>query len=454
MIDRRDLIRTLALASLAAGTPGLLAACSEDGGSSGGGGGGGGGAEPGDLRLVSADVPRSDGLADAVPDVTAALQRLAGRLYGELSSGDGNLALSPYSIAVALAMTVNGAGGETAQEMLDVLNAPPANARAGSYLTVGRYNGGLNALTKELEGLAGPKKRADGSEAEIALDAANQLFGQHDTPWTKAFLAVLAREYAAGMRTVDFAAATEAARTAINDWTAKQTHDRIPEIIPPRVLDALTRLVLVNAIYLKAPWETEFEQSLTRPRPFHGTGETFDVDTMTGHPPAHVTSGDGWRAARIPYAGRELAMTIVLPDEGRLGEVEAAMTEGGLAEMLAEGQLAELDLRLPKWKFRSDSPLKDVLAALGMPTAFDPQRADFLGMTDDDLQLFIKAVLHQAFIAVDEEGTEAAAATAVVVNDVSAPLYQPFHVDRPFHFAIHDVAHGTPLFLGRVVDPR
>ncbi len=440
MITRRDTLRVLALLSLAAGTPGLLSACGSDEGDSRGHGDV---ASNDDLRLVSADVDRAAGLPEAVPDVVASLQQLAGRLYGELAAEDGNLALSPYSIAVALAMTANGAGGKTLAEMREVLGADD----------LARYNGGLNALTQSLEGLAGTKERGDGSTAELALDTANQLFGQHDTPWTKAFLEVLAREFGAGMRTVDFEAATEAARELINAWTADQTHDRIPEIIPPGVLDALTRLVLVNAIYLKAPWEEPFEEQLTESRPFHVPSGSVAVDTMTGHPFATVTRGDGWQAARLLYAGGEVAMTIVLPDDGRLADVEASIAQGGLDAITANGKSMQLDLRLPKWTFRSDLPLKETLVALGMPTAFSENDADFLEMTDDDLFLYISAVLHQAFIAVDEEGTEAAAATAVVMSETSAPIYESFHVDRPFLFVIHDVEHSTPLFIGRVTDP-
>lgn len=234
MITRRDAVRLLALLSAAAAAPGALAACSPDGGS----GGGGSEATRDKLRLVSSDVSRGAGRPEEIGDVASALHRLGGRLYGELIAEAGNVALSPYSIAVALAMTANGARGATAAEMQAVLGAPD--------LAV--YNGGLNALTQSLEKLAGIHEQPDGSKVEIELAAANALFGQHDTPWTNAFLEVLAREYDAGMRTVDFERATEAARTLINEWTAEQTHDRIPEILPQGVIDAMTRLVLVNAL--------------------------------------------------------------------------------------------------------------------------------------------------------------------------------------------------------------
>lgn len=167
-----------------------------------------------------------------------------------------------------------------------------------------------------------------------------------------------------------------------------------------------------------------------------------------------MSRGKGWRAARLPYAGRTLTMTLVLPDPGRLRQVEQQVTSGGLAEVLAVGRDAMLDLRLPRWTFRSQSALKRALQQLGMRTAFDAEAADFRPMTEDDLHLYVSAVLHEGFVAVDEDGTEAAAATAVVISTTSsAPVTEPFHVDRPFLFVIHDVKHGTPLFLRRVDDP-
>ena len=442
MLTRRDILRALTLLTAAGAVPSALVACSADDGRGQAGDDRG---VKGELGLVSSELARGAGLPEAIPDVVRAMQQFAGGLYGELSGTPGNLALSPYSVAMALGMTVNGAAGGTAKQMREVLGTGD----------LARFNGGMNALDSAIEGLAGKQKREDGSTAELALATANQLFGQGSTPWSEEFLDVLAREFGAGMRTVDFIEATEEARTLINEWTAAQTRDRIPEIIPEDVLDAMTRLVLVNAIYLKAPWEVPFEKTLTELRTFHteGTGRA-SVETMTGHPSASVARGDGWQAARLPYAGSTLAMTIVLPDAGRLGEVESSVTDGGLGQFLAPGPRSLLDLRLPRWTFRTQSPLNDVLIALGMPLAFDQAKADFLPMTTNDTFLYISAVLHEAFIAVDEEGTEAAAATAVVMSETSLPQYVPFHVDRPFLFVIHDVEHGTPLFLGRVHDPR
>ena len=402
-------------------------------------------ANPGPIELVSSDVDRASGSADAVPDAIAALHDLGAGLYGQMGAKEGNLALSPYSVAVALAMTQNGARGQTLAEMTDVLGGvDPA-----------RLNGGFNALTSYVESLAGTKEKLDGEKGEIALRAANQLFGEQTTTFEKPFLDTLAREYGAGLQAVDFKGDYEGARVAINDWTAERTEDRIEDLIPPGVLNTLTRLVLVNALYLKAPWEQPFENEITEDRDFHLVdGSTVSVPTMTMQTRGGLLlgSGDGWQALQIPYAGRELAMTIVLPAEGRLADVETAVVGAGLPAMLESVRPAEVAVSLPRWTFRTDSPLKETLTALGMSAAFDDKLADFSGMTTEE-QLFIAAVLHQAFIAVDEEGTEAAAATAVVAQAESMPQYVPFTADRPFLFVIHDVEHGTPLFLGRVSDP-
>ena len=434
-MTRRDVLRLAVLAAIA--SP-LAAACGD----------GGGNRKTGtttEMKLVKSDLRRSAGEPDAIPEVVAGLHGLAGGLYGSLAAEQGNLALSPYSVAVALGMTLPGAGGRTAAEMRDVLGVT----------SDARFHDGLNALTAYIEGLAGPQDRTDGSKAELGLDAANQLYGQEGVGWERDFLDLLAREYGAGLRIVDYQSAHEQARVLINDWVAGRTHDRIPELIPAGVLDGLTRLVLVNALYLKAPWEVPFEKSLTESAPFHRPdGSSINVDTMVQPLLTTTTArGDGWQAARLPYAGRTLAMTLLLPDPGRMREVERWLTSGGLADVLSAGEPAMLELRLPKWTFRTQAPLNGVLQELGMRTAFEPHEADFRPMTREDLDLYVSAVLHECFVAVDEEGTEAAAATAVVMRETSAPVTEPFHVDRPFLFVIHDVEHGTPLFLGRVDDP-
>jgi serpin B len=444
MMTRRAVLHGLSLAGLAVGGGAFLTACGSDP-STGPGSPSSEPLAPAGIDLVSSDVERAAGMPEAVPEAVRSLHALGGGLYGQLAPTTDNLALSPYSVAVALAMTQSGARGATRDEMLAVLASNDGD----------RLNGGLNALTQHVESLAGAQEREDGSKAEIALRAANTLFGEATTEFEPEFIDTLARDYGAGLHRVDFKTAFEAARVAINDWTAKRTEGRIEDLIPEGVLNTLTRLVLVNALYLKAPWEQTFAKALTEDRDFHLTdGSTAQVPTMQLETRSGLLgSGDGWQALQLPYAGRKLAMTIVLPDEGRLADVEAELLAGGMPAMVDSVRPAEVAITLPKWTFRTQAPLKKTLTALGMPTAFEAGKADFSAMTKE-APLFIAAVLHQTFIAVDEEGTEAAAATAVVGQEESMPMYVPFTADRPFLFVIHDTELGAPLFLGRVADPR
>ena len=429
MLTRRDTLRALGAAGVAAP---LLTAC--------------GHAEravapsPGGIRLVGADVTRSPGDPAAVADAVAAIAAFTGDLWDTLP-GDDNLALSPYSIAVALAMTANGAVGTTRQQMLDVLHVD----------SLATYNRALAALTQEIEALAGPVTLYDGSHGAIALDSADALFGDAATTWQQAFLTVLAKEYGAGMHTVDWRHATEAARHAVNDWTSARTHDRIPQILPPGSVDVLTRLVLVNALYFKAPWQVPFDKGATHDRPFHradGTPTTAPMMTAEVGVASYV-SGPGWEGARLPYVDRTLAMTLALPHPG-------ADRPPALGDLLAHGLVAggtpDVELTMPRWTYRVATDLVQPLQRLGMERAFTGG-ADFSAMTTD-AELAVSDVLHQTFVAVDEDGTEAAAATAVVMRETAMPVTRHRLVlDRPFLFVIHDTAHGTPLFVGRVADP-
>ncbi|MBF4764098.1 serpin family protein [Nocardioides islandensis] len=437
MPTRRDVLRLIGLAALATSVS-SLAACGGDRTSH---------AE--DVDLVSSDVERTPGDPAVIAPVVAVMHRLGGGLYGGLAGTPGNLALSPYSVAVALAMTANGAVGATAGEMAHVLGLDIAD------LDLAAYNGGLGALTQAVEALAITEERPGDEPAVIKLDSANALFGDKATPWRPAYLDTLAASYGAGMRVVDWAGATEAGRVAVNAWTAEQTHDRIPEILPPGSVDALTKLVLVNALYFKAPWQTTFEEHATADLPFHvDGGDPVDVPTMRGTlMGAGYAEVDGCRVVRLPYYGGTLAMTVLLPEDLASFE-EQQVAPGNLATYIANVSSTAVSLSLPKWTFRPASDLAEVLGALGMPTAFDPSAADFSGMTEDADGLCITDVAHQAWIAVDEAGTEAAAATAVAVGGTSMPETVPLVVDRPFLFVIHDVEHGTPLFVGRVTDPR
>ncbi|HWJ08260.1 MAG TPA: serpin family protein [Nocardioides sp.] len=443
MIDRRDTLRLGLLALALAGGARGLAACATDDEP---GPPPTGAEDPDGIELVSSDVDRAAGDTTALDGVVGGLRLFAGELHSRLAAEPGNLVLSPYSIAIALGMTLVGASGRTAREMEELLHA----AALGD-----RWHKGLNAVTAATDALAGEQERADGSTATIELATANQLFGQQGVAWEADFLDLIAKEYGAALRGVDFASAPEEARVLINAWVEQQTADRIVDLVPEGIIDPSTRLVLVNAIHLKAPWEHPFEKALTAPGTFHRLdGSTVSADLMR-RPDVEGgwVVGDGFRAAVLPYAGGALAMTVVLPDDGLLPLVEDTLAKSGYGPVLAgRATPATVDLTLPRWSFRTAVPLKEVLQSMGMRAAFG-DGADFTSMTEEDLDLVVAEVLHQGFIAVDEEGTEASAATAVVMAETSAPVAEVLVVDRPFLFLIHDVAHGTPLFVGRVTDP-
>ena len=338
---------------------------------------------------------------------------LAARLYAAVSAEAGNLAISPHSVAVALTLAAYGARGRTRDEIEAVV------AGAGQPVEGGEW---------------------------VELSSANRLFGQQGLAWQPDLQELLT--------VVDYAD-SDAARAVINGWTSERTHGRIPEIVPDGVLDEETLLVLVNALYLQAAWADPFHETSTADADFHlADGTVVQVPTMLGHVGAQVGAGDGWRSARLPYVGGTLAMTVVLPDPGRLADVEALVAERDWSAVLDAPSHDRLELRLPRFTVRAGARLGELLAALGMPTAFTDD-ADFSGFTIDE-PLKISEVLHEAFVAVDEEGTEAAAATAVAMQRAGSMPQPPvpFVVDRPFLFAIHTSSAATPLFVGRVVDPR
>lgn len=394
--------------------------------------------------MARSEMARAGADVAALPAVVQALHGFSAALYRQFAQRSGNLVCSPYSVAVALAMTRNGARSSTATEMDRVLHAPP----------LAELNSGLNALTQRLDSRAGDRKRADGSTARVSLAAANSLWGQQGTLWEQAFLDTLASEYGAGMQVVDYAAGADGARQAINTWTSERTAGKIPQLVPAGVLDELTRLILVNAIHLKAPWEEPFAKEQTQRAAFtRADGSPVTVPMMSKLvKSARYATGPGWQAVELRYAGSQLAMAVVVPDQGQLATVQRGLDGAGLSRLLAGLRPSPVALSMPRWTFRTRAALGEVLGALGMPTAFT-ERADFSGMTAQE-SVVIAAVLHEAFIAVDEEGTEAAAATAVAMSLTSAPP-PPLRitVDRPFMFVIHDVETATPLFVGRVDDP-
>lgn len=405
-------------------------------------------------RRAAQTVTRSDATrAKADPEarlaVEPALTAFTLDLYHQVAVADaGNIVCSPLSVAKALGMTVQGAAGTTATEMLSVLHAQDAAALAA----------GLNTVDLQLASRAGTFTDP-AAVGEIALAIANSLWGQAGLTWEPAFLDVLARDFGTGMLSTDFAAEPEASRVLINDWVADRTNDRIEDLVPTGVIDQGTRLVLVNAVYFAAPWSEPFDPARTTSGPFTRLdGSVIDVALMQASVPATFAQGAGWSAVDLAYADGRLAMAVIVPDPGRFTEIENSVDSAWLTSLL--GALAGTDrqgrvsLSLPRWTTRSSLDLSQSLKALGMPTAFSG--ADFSRMTVD-ADLAIDAVQHQGFIAVDEAGTEAAAATAVVMAEVSAPADDHvLRVDRPFIYVIHDntdPATATPLFIGRVSDP-
>ncbi|MGB9377777.1 MAG: serpin family protein [Mycobacteriales bacterium] len=394
--------------------------------------------------MTMSGIARAAADPAALPTAAAVVRHLGADLFGALAERAGNLALSPYSVAAGLAMTRNGARGETAAEIDRVLQSPgPAD-----------LNSGFNALTGHLDGRAGPVRRTDGSAAEVALQSANSLWGQRGIGWAGPFLDDMAAYYGAGLRLVDFGADPADAAAAVNTWAAARTAGRIAHLVPAGALDASTRLLVVNAVHFKAPWEEPFDAAATRPAQFtRPDGSTVTVPMMGKlMKRARYASGPGWQAVDLPYAGSRLAMAVVVPDLGHLAVVRRSLDGAGLADLLAALRPAAVAFDLPRFTFRTRCALGEHLGALGMHSAFT-DRADFSGLTETD-KVMIDAVLHEAFIAVDEEGTEASAATAVMIGLTSA-LADPLRVsaDRPFLFVVHDIETATPLFLGRVEDP-
>ena len=383
-------------------------------------------------------------------------------LYRKLATDDANLCLSPDSIENALAMTFAGADGKTREEMARVLHFPPNDDA---------IHGSFGALQHQLEEMAAKSakqiadsKERGGAQQPIVITIANRLFAQKGYDFREKFLALVKERYGAPLEPLDFAKDAAGATQRLNAWVLEQTRNRIRDLIPAGALDATTRLALVNAIYLKAPWAKPFLKGSTTPQPFHVRGgESVNVPTMNGLINCGYAKRDGFIAVTLPYNDRELQFVVLLPDDAKgLASLEKKLTAAMLAEC-AKLQSQEVNLHLPKFKFEPPTMnLGATLQGLGMQTAFDqPQGSanfDRLAPRRPDDYLYISAVFHKTFIAVDEEGTEAAAATAVAmaVGTSAGQKPEPLEVkiDRPFLYAIQHVPSGACLFVGRVTDPR
>jgi serpin B len=365
-------------------------------------------------------------------------------LYQALKGQEGNIFYAPYSISLALAMTYAGARGETAAQMADTLHF---------LLDQDRLHPTFNWLDEEL---ASRGEGARGTDGEgFRLNIINAMWGQKDYEFLTDFLDVLAVNYGAGLRILDFTTETEASRLAINRWVSDQTGGRIQDLIPPGVINELTRFVLTDAIYFNAAWEDPFNKRMTADGPFHLLdGGQISVPMMKQSEYLGYTRGEGYQAVELLYDGRDLSMVILLPETGNFEAFEEGLQANKVSDIINDLQLTGVALTMPRFEFDSAFSLNDILAEMGMPDAFSLGEADFSGITDSS-PLFIWGVVHKAFVTVDEAGTEAAAATAVSGAPSAGPPESPLPVtiDRPFIFLIRDIKTGAILFVGRVLNP-
>ena len=384
-------------------------------------------------------------------------------LYRKLATGENNLCLSPYSIETALAMTFAGADGKTRDEMARVLHLPTDDSIHNSFST-------LQSQLREIadrsaKAVAGSSDLGGGPKEPITLAIANRLFAQKGYDFRPSFFALVKENYGAPLEPVDFAKNASGATEQINAWVLEQTRQRIRDLIPRDALNAETRLVLTNAIYLKAPWADAFQPEATKPAPFHVRGgNAVDVPTLRGHDHScGYAKRDGFTVVTLPYTDSNLQFVVLLPAEtDGLSSLEKKLTSAMLSDC-AKVERRKLDLYLPKFRFEPPTlNLGSTLQQLGMKSAFDkPQGTanfDRMAPRKPNEYLYISEVFHKTFIAVDEKGTEAAAATAVAMARTTSMRKEEepleVRIDRPFFFAVQHVPSGACLFVGRVTDPR
>ena len=385
------------------------------------------------------EVNASGSTQQGVQEVVNANNQFAFDLYSEIDKEDENIFYSPYSISAALAMTYEGAEGQTAEEMKSVFHFPEKNILRPNFAAI--YNE-INKKNKDYE-----------------LKTGNALWVQQDFPFLRNYLDTVETYYGGKATNLDFVTKTEESRQTINSFIEQQTNNKIKDLIPPGVLGAMTRLVLTNAIYFKGTWEWEFDKADTHEMDFKITPNNIVKTQMMYMNPEKTSfnylENQDMQILELPYKDKEISMLILLPKEN-LNNIKSSLSSENLKEWKSQMQKTSLDeIYLPKFEFDTKYFMEKTLSALGMPTAFS-NNADFSGMTGNK-DLFIDSVIHQAYVKVDEKGTEAAAATAVVMIATSiGPDAERtiFKADRPFIFLIQENETGNILFLGKVVDPR
>ena len=380
------------------------------------------------------------GQAAANSSLAEANNSLAIDFFTQATKPSENAVFSPYSISAAFAMAYAGAAGETADQMQKVMHwSGPASKIAADFTA-------LDQILKDAQ-----------KSGAVQLSIANALWPQKGFTFQKDYLALLEGNFKTALHEADFAKQPEAERSRINQWVEQQTKARIKDLLPPGSVSSLTRLVLANAIYFKAGWQTPFSTNSTRPAPFYlAAGGSVSTPLMAKQSDFRYALMPNFKILELPYQGNELSMMVILPDATNgLPELEKELTSAKLEAWTRALRRTEVSVFLPKFKLDFQLPLNAAMQALGMTDAFSQKDADFTDMTGNR-DLFISQAMHKAFVEVNEEGTEAAAATGIVMNVRSAarPQEKPvFRADHPFIYLIRHQATGTVLFLGRLTNP-
>jgi len=389
-------------------------------------------------RVVDPQVSASDSTQLASDNAAFAFD-----VYKRLILANNNVIFSPASISIALAMTYAGAAGTTASEMAGTLHftLPPAQLHPA-------FDALDLALASRGQGMLG----ADGGPMQVNI--VNALWAEKTYTFRSDFLDTLAANYGADVNLLDFINAPDPSRLAINTWVAEQTNNKIQDLLPQGSVDGSTKLVLTDAVYFNAAWKTPFDPNVT----YDGSFTLLDGSSVSAKfmgaelPNIPAAQGTDFVAAALPYADDRLSLVVVLPDVGKFSEVESSFDASALGTLVAGLTSQQVILALPRFRIETGTALKDLLTALGMTSAFTPGIADFSGM-DGTQNLFVGDVIHKAFINVAEKGTEAAAATGVVMSGSAAPIGLLINANRPFLYFLRDQPTGAILFMGRVMDP-
>ena len=389
-------------------------------------------------RIADPQVPAADSTTLASDNADFAFAA-----YKQLIATNTNLVFSPASISIALAMTYAGAAGTTASEMAQTLHftLPPA-----------RLHPAFNALDQALAARGAGKLGADGGPMRLRI--VNSLWAEQTYTFKSDFLATLAANYGADVNLLDFANAPDASRLTINDWVAYETENKILDLLPADAIDSSVKLVLTDAVYFNAAWNTPFDPSNTLDSSFtlldgsRVTTKFMAADSIS----LPASQGTNFKAVSLPYADARLSLVVVVPDAGQFAQVESSLDAAALATLVAGMTNKKVGLTLPRFRIETGTSLKGLLMALGMTSAFSGA-ADFSGM-DGTGGLFIGDVIHKAFINVAEKGTEAAAATAVIMKDGGLSMVDMYVLaNQPFLYFLRDQPTGAILFMGRVLDP-